>query len=631
MVRLGILRLQLSALVLVVMVTSCQGASPTATPVTSMRAAAPVTMFAEILGRFSVGNPHRVFVRTDGSLWVTNPELGFVTKLSPQGGGRTVVDLGREFDNVQVDASGMIWATYAFEARLWKFAPDGRDLGSIQVAEPIPGLLVEEGGNAWGLSEEGNVFRITPSGVQLVFAVGRGLGNGMATGADGVLWVTSIRQGTITKLSTTGAPLGTFPAGPSPGPVAAAPDGSVWVLNTDGAVTKLSPEGARQGTFPVGAVPHRVVVDSGGNAWVSYNDGRLTRLAPDGTLVGTVEVGGQISHVAFEADGNILVAGGLEGNLTRISSRFSAQPVALPATDPATGSVLATYPVGKFPDKIAVAPAGDFWVNSQYVLYHLSASGTVIGTATYEGVIYKLAIDPRGDLWVLASDSRSFTLRRYAPEGKVLATFSLAQPYGDMAIAPDGSFWLTFRDIEYTKDNESGNPGVINKGNSTLTRLSADGKFLATYKIGQVPTAIDVDANGNVWIAHLYDHRVTQLAPNGTVMAEIPVGQFPLELKVATDGNVWVVDGNSATVSKLAPNGQLLGTFRTGGSIHPPRFDQQGNVWLLSSHSLTKLSPAGAILGNFGAAGLPSGMAIAADGSILVATGARESVLKLAP
>ncbi len=92
------------------------------------------------------------------------------------------------------------------------------------------------------------------------------------------MWVTNSDSGTVTKLSPTGATLGTFAVGAIP--VGIAFDGTnMWVTNIGSAnVTKLSPTGVTLGTYAVGARPMAVAFD-GRHAWVVNSfDNSVTEL-----------------------------------------------------------------------------------------------------------------------------------------------------------------------------------------------------------------------------------------------------------------------------------------------------------------------------------------------------------------
>ncbi len=74
---------------------------------------------------------------------------------------------------------------------------------------------------------------------------------------------------------------------------------NMWVIAGNGDVTKLSPTGAMLGTFAVGGTPRGIAFD-GTNMWVTDGDASVIELSPTGVTLGTLAVGSQPSGIAFE-------------------------------------------------------------------------------------------------------------------------------------------------------------------------------------------------------------------------------------------------------------------------------------------------------------------------------------------
>jgi hypothetical protein len=159
------------------------------------------------------------------------------------------------------------------------------------------------------------------------------------------------------------------------------------------------------------------------------------------------------------------------------------------------------------------------------------------------------------------------------------------------------------------------------------TFLSANDLTLAVTYTGNginAPSALAIDAGGNVWIANSAGNSVTELAHNGTNVGSSPftAGSIsaPSALAVDTAGDIWVANGNS-TLTELSSTGSNMnsGPFSGGGLSGPSSiaFDGLGNVWLsnYSNSSVSEFSSTGtAISGTNGytATGLsaPIGVAI---------------------
>jgi len=138
------------------------------------------------------------------------------------------------------------------------------------------------------------------------------------------------------------------------------------------------------------------------------------------------------------------------------------------------------------------------------------------------------------------------------------------------------------------------------------------------------PSALAVDASGNVWIANSGGSgSVTELAHNGAPVGSSPFTagsiNIPTAIAVDTSGDIWVANGNS-TLTELSSTGTNMngGPFSGGGLSGPTSisFDGLGNVWLAnySNSSVSEFSSTGsAISGTSGytATGLSSPIGVA--------------------
>jgi hypothetical protein len=119
------------------------------------------------------------------------------------------------------------------------------------------------------------------------------------------------------------------------------------------------------------------------------------------------------------------------------------------------------------------------------------------------------------------------------------------------------------------------------------------------------PSALAVDANGNVWIANSAGNSVTQLAHNGSAAASSPftAGQIdtPSAIAIDTSGDIWIANANS-TLTELSGTGTNVGTspFSGGGLSSPSSiaFDGLGNLWIANkgNSSISEFSSSGAPL-----------------------------------
>jgi hypothetical protein len=172
-----------------------------------------------------------------------------------------------------------------------------------------------------------------------------------------------------------------------------------------------------------------------------------------------------------------------------------------------------------------------------------------------------------------------------------------------------------------------------------LTKVPLDFTVSLTYTGGGMsnPTAVAVDAKGNIWTTNTSCACLAELASNGVPIS--PPGGFtggglnvPQFLAIDNSGNVWVTNSGSNGISKFSPAGVPLSpatTGFTGGGLDTPvglAIDANNNVWIpnYSNSSLTELdnsgnplTPSSGITGN--GLALPVAISIDAKGNIWVA------------
>jgi sugar lactone lactonase YvrE len=150
----------------------------------------------------------------------------------------------------------------------------------------------------------------------------------------------------------------------------------------------------------------------------------------------------------------------------------------------------------------------------------------------------------------------------------------------------------------------------------------------------EVPTGIDVDANGNTWVADMTNNRVVEYDKNGAFVRQIggpaassATGQFngPRGVSVAPNGDIWVADYGNKRLQEFYPSG----SFRRSVTLNateklegPYALDvaQDGSVWVsdVVTHRIRHFSATGAFLGNAPGSTLASvgGLAIDSYGNI---------------
>ena len=175
---------------------------------------------------------------------------------------------------------------------------------------------------------------------------------------------------------------------------------------------------------------------------------------------------------------------------------------------------------------------------------------------------------------------------KFSPTGKLLMALGTAGVAGaaqthmngptGVVIAPNGDIWVTDGhggpQTGPNKDNMFGSRG----GNNRLIRFSADGKFIKAWGGGigseghgplefNDPHGIDIDADGNMYIADRGNDRVQVIDKDGNFKTQWL--QFGKPSAVALDGkgNIYVADGMSgAHWNPGWERGIRIGDIKTG-------------------------------------------------------------------
>lgn len=150
-----------------------------------------------------------------------------------------------------------------------------------------------------------------------------------------------------------------------------------------------------------------------------------------------------------------------------------------------------------------------------------------------------------------------------------------------------------------------GNLFVVDTLNQRVQKIAPDGSALAAGEPGDGdgqfanpqlqsaeyapdgPWGIDVDAEGNVYVADTWNHRIQKFGPNLGFKEAWGVGDLfgPRDLVVDPEGNILVVDTGNSRIVKYSPSGELLGSYGGAGS---------GDGQFLEPSSIT-LAPSGDI------------------------------------
>ena len=234
--------------------------------------------------------PHGLLVDKQGIVWYTGNGNGTIGRLDPVSGKVTEYETpshGGGPHTLVISDAGVIWFTMQSGDKIGRLDTKGGQISEYKTSGGPYGLTLDKAGMVWFCRMGDNKLgRLDPqSGQMSELSTGRGsLPRRIATGPDGMLWVTLYGNGKLLKVDPAAMKIVKeypLPAG-NGGPYAVTVDGAgiVWVneINTD-TVVRLDPANGQQ---RVVQLPSRnvgirkMIVDANGRLWyMGSHSGRL--------------------------------------------------------------------------------------------------------------------------------------------------------------------------------------------------------------------------------------------------------------------------------------------------------------------------------------------------------------------
>lgn len=137
-----------------------------------------------------------------------------------------------------------------------------------------------------------------------------------------------------------------------------------------------------------------------------------------------------------------------------------------------------------------------------------------------------------------------------------------------------------------------GNVYVADSANNRIQKFAPDGRFLSAVggpgvEAGQFnqPGDLAVDAQGFVYVVDTWNHRIQKFdpalafvaawgQPTNDLINPAPDRMWgPRAIDIDADGNLWVVDTGTARIRRFAPDGTVLGVFGGRGKA-PGQFQE---------------------------------------------------------
>ena len=247
-------------------------------------------------------NPDGIVAGADGNLWVAEPGVNKIARVTPTG---TITEFpvpgGMLPTAVTAGPDGNVW--FAQRGGVGSITPAGK-VTLYKVDGIISSITSGPDGNLWFTEHfRGKIGRVTPSGQITLFNIPTRPGGGssnpltIAAGPDGHLWFTesNVDANKIGCITTAGV-FTEFPVPTAGNPrgIAAGPDGNLWFVHAstsvEDRVAKITPTGVIM-EYVLSSVknssPVSIVSGPDGNLWLTETNNthtKVARVAPTGEV-----------------------------------------------------------------------------------------------------------------------------------------------------------------------------------------------------------------------------------------------------------------------------------------------------------------------------------------------------------
>jgi DNA-binding beta-propeller fold protein YncE len=182
-------------------------------------------------------------------------------------------------------------------------------------------------------------------------------------------------------------------------------------------------------------------------------------------------------------------------------------------------------------------------------------------------VAHGLRIDRQGDVWT--TDNGRHVIRKFSPEGRLLATYGLE--------ATPGAGERLFRSPDDIVFASGGDIYVADAGNGRIVHLKSDGSYVGEWgKKGKGESefaaahGIAIDTQDRIYVADRGNNRIQVFSPEGKFLAAWGGFGNPFGALVVGD-SLLVSDGDANTISHLSlKDGEMTAQWGDAEALQLP-------------------------------------------------------------
>ena len=256
-----------------------------------------------------------------------------------------------------------------------------------------------------------------------------------------------------------------------------------------------------------------------------------------------------------------------------------------------------------------LASARDVAIDSAGNVY--ATVGQVVGKVTANGSVSTVA--------------GSGAARYFAGENSPALSARFHSPWG-VAVDSSGNWYIADTANHRVRRVTPG--GIVTTIAGTgVSGFGGDGAPAISAQLNS-PRSVAVDAQGNVYVADTGNNRVRKITPGGIISTVTNALSDPEYVAVGFDGALYVADTGNNRVLRLTASG----SFNSVATMVKPTavtVDRNGNVYVAESARISKITPQGVLTTVLDGLNSPRGLAVTADGSLLIVQPGVDIVLSL--